>query len=108
MSKAHLDALEKALARKGWRIVAVDPGDDLRPPIWEVQRGDQTKLLIEFSNLGPEGNSFSLEESYGCQVRGHESASLYFRRINRSRLLWEQELVAFVQALNLVALTVNL
>jgi hypothetical protein len=103
MSKPHLRALEDALARKGWRIVVVHPGDDYRiSATWEIQRSSsQPSLLIDFHGMGPDGDyCLPLEESYGCQVRRRESVSLYFRRVNKSRELWEQELAAFVQALD--------
>lgn len=103
MSKPHLRELEEALARKGWRIVAVHPGDDYRiAATWEIQRSSsQPSLFIDFDGMGPEGDTcLPLEESYGCQVRVREKVSLYFRRVNKSRRLWEQELTAFVRALD--------
>jgi hypothetical protein len=58
-------------------------------------------LFIEFDGMDADGDScLPLEESYGCQVRGRKAASLYFRRVNKSRFLWEQELAAFVDALD--------
>jgi hypothetical protein len=41
-----------------------------------------------------------LEESYGCTLRGRSSVDLYFRRVNKYRKLWEQELAQFVRALD--------
>lgn len=103
MSKPHLRALEEALARKGWRILAVHPGDDYQiSATWEIQRSsNEPSLFIDFDGLGGEGDfCLPLEESYGCQVRGRKSASLYFRPVNRSRKLWEQELAEFVRSLD--------
>src|SRR5438067_2521429 len=102
MAKSHLRALEQALARRGWRVVAVHPGDGCRiSATWEAQRNtSHPSLLIDFEGLGPDGGPcLPLEESYGCQVRGREAAGLYFGRVNRSRAHWEQELAAFVRDL---------
>ncbi len=106
MSKPHLRALEEALARRGWRVVAVHPGDGYCiAATWEVRRStSHPSVLIDFNGfngMGPDSDiCLRLEESYGCQVRGREAVGLYFGRINRSRAHWEQELAAFVQALD--------
>jgi hypothetical protein len=103
MSKPHLRALEEALTRKGWRIIAVHPGDDYGiSATWEVRRSsNQPSLFLDFNGMGPDGNyCLPLEESYGCQVRGRQAVGLYFRRVNRGQALWERELAAFVQALD--------
>jgi hypothetical protein len=103
MSEPHLRALEETLRRSGWQVVAVHACDDYRiSAAWEIQRGGgQSSLFIDFNGMAPDGDScLSIEESYGCQVRGRETVGLYFRRVNRSRLLWERELAAFVQALD--------
>ena len=57
MSKNHLLALEEALASKGWRVVAVLPGDDYRiSATWQVERGGgQSRLFIDFDGLEPGG-----------------------------------------------------
>jgi hypothetical protein len=105
MSKPHLRALEEELGRKGWRVVAVHPGDDCRiSTTWEIQRNSsQHSLFIDFEGLH-EMVCLPLEESYGCHVRGRsardKAAQLYFRKPNKSRSLWMQELVAFVRALD--------
>jgi hypothetical protein len=101
MSTPHLNALENALARRGWQAVAVHPGDDYRiSATWELIRGDAS-LLIDFDGMGPEGDyCLQLAESYGCHLRGHPLQGLYFRRVNRSRELWEKELAEFVQSLD--------
>lgn len=103
MSTPHLTALEDALARRGWRIATVQPGDEYRiSATWELQRaGGSRRLLIDFEGMGPDGDvCLPLEQSYGCHVRGVTGLSLYFRRVNRSRDLWEEELAAFVRALD--------
>ena len=102
MSAPHLQTLEDALGRRGWRVVAVHPGDDYRvSATWELQRGGGGRLLIDFDGMGPDGGTcLPLVESYGCQVRGRPSASLYFRRVHRSRELWERELGEFVSSLD--------
>ena len=105
LSKPHLQALEEALLRKGWRVVAVHPGDDYRiSATWEIQRNSQElSSFIDFDGLD-DMTCLPLEESYGCHVRGRlandETARLYFRRPNKSRTLWEQDLAAFVLALD--------
>jgi hypothetical protein len=102
LSAPHLRALEDALARRGWRVAAVHPGDDYRVSArWELHRSGSNPILIDFDGLGPEGDHcLPLDESYGCQVRRDASASLYFRRVNRSRELWQRELAEFVQKLD--------
>ena len=45
------------------------------------------------------GEDIPLGEAYGCSIRGRH-ASLYFRRVNRSRELWLRELNEFVAALD--------
>jgi hypothetical protein len=98
-----LAALEAALAQRGWRVVAVHPGDDYRiSATWEVRRSSrEPSLLIDFDGMGAEGDCcLPLEESYGCLVRGRGAASLYFRRVKKSRSVWEQELAAFVRTLD--------
>jgi hypothetical protein len=102
VSEPHLRALERALIRNGWRVAAVHPGDDYRiSASWEVQRGNlQPSLFLDFDGMDKSGDyCLPVERSYGCQVRGHPAASLYFRRPHRSRRLWEQELAAFVREL---------
>jgi hypothetical protein len=105
MSQPHLQALERALNRKGWRIVAVLSGNDYNvSATWQIQRGaSDPALLIDFDGLD-DMICLPLEESYGCHVRGRpagdETASLYVRKPNRSRSLWEQDLAAFVLALD--------
>lgn len=102
MAKPHLRALEEALSRRGWRIVAVHPGDEYRvAAAWEIQRSGQASMFLDFDGMDSSGDfCLPLEESYGCQVRGRSARSLYFRRINKSRRLWQQELASFVFALD--------
>jgi hypothetical protein len=100
MSKPHLQALEEALTRRGWRIVAVHPGNDEDVSAsWEVQRSTgEPSLFIDFEGLD-DTECLALEESYGCHVRGSRKSSLYFRPVNKSRLLWEPELAEFIRSL---------
>ena len=103
MSKPHLRELEQALARKGWQLVAVHPGDNYQvSATWEILRSSrQPRLFIDFDGMDADGDfCLPLEEGYGCQVRGRKDATLYFRRVNKSRAIWEQELAAFVDALD--------
>jgi hypothetical protein len=101
MSKPHLDALEQALARKGWRVVAVHPGNDYSVSgTWEIQRStSDPSLFIDFDGLD-DLECLPLDQSHGCQLRGHHLVSLYFRPINKSRQLWEQDLAGFVRSLD--------
>jgi hypothetical protein len=101
VSKSHLEALEQALARKGWRVLAVHPGNDYDiSATWEIQRStSEPSLFIDFRGLD-DVECLPLEQSYGCQVRGRHSLSLYFRPINKSRQLWEQDLARFVRSLD--------
>jgi hypothetical protein len=41
-----------------------------------------------------------MTQSQAGNVRGRKDATVYFRRINKSRPLWEQELAVFVEALD--------
>jgi hypothetical protein len=103
MSKPHLLELEQALARRGWEVVVVHPGDGYSiSATWENLRSSrQRSLFIEFDGMDADGGScLPLEESYGCHVRGQKDATFYFRRVNKSRPLWQQELAAFVNALD--------
>jgi len=103
MSAPHLHALEDALSRRGWRIVAAYPGDDYSiSASWELQRsGRKASLLIDFDGMAPDGDvCLPLEESYGCHVRGQQTLSLYFRHVNSSRQRWERELADFVRSLD--------
>jgi hypothetical protein len=93
--------LEDALSRRGWRIVAVHPGDDYKiSATWGLARGKNETLLLDFDGMEPDGDfCFPLAESYGCHLRGQNSNGLYFRRVNHSRQLWEKELAEFVRSL---------
>ena len=104
MSKPHLQALEEALRRRGWRVVTVHPGNDYNiSATWEIQRStSEPSLFIDFDGLD-DMVCRPLEACYGCRIRGRsgkdEAARLYFRRPNKSRDLWEKDLAAFVLAL---------
>lgn len=103
MSKSHLCALETALARKGWRVVAVYPGNDYDiASTWEIRRNASApSLFIDFDGLMLDGDGcLPLEKSYGCMLRNRSSIGLYFRRVNKSREHWEQDLTQFMRALD--------
>ena len=102
MSAPHLRDLENALIRRGWQLVAAHLGDDYRvSATWELRRNGSESVLIDFAGMGPDGDRcLTLDESYGCEVRGKTGISLYFRRVNRSRELWRRELADFVQRLD--------
>lgn len=102
MSKPHLDALENELTLKGWHIIARHPGDGYRvSATWEIQRSNiEPSIFIDFDGFGPDGDfCLPLEEAHGCHVRGDETKDLYFRRVNRSKELWTNELQVFVRSL---------
>src|SRR5262249_44012755 len=102
-SKPHLCDLEAALARKGWRVAAVHAGNEYDiSATWKIQRSAREPgLFIDFNGMEPDGDRcLPLEESYGCTLRGRSSVALYFRRVNKSRELWEQDLARFVRALD--------
>jgi hypothetical protein len=101
VSKPHLRLLEESLASKGWRVVAVHPGNDYDiSATWEIQRStSEPSLLIDFEGMD-DMVCLPLEECYGCHIRGRREPSLYFRRVNKSRQRWEQELAEFVRSLD--------
>ena len=80
MSQEHLHDLENTLTRRGWRIVAVLPGDSYSiSATWEIQRSTrQPSLFIDFDGLDIDGYCRPLERAYGCEVRGRPEVSLYF------------------------------
>jgi hypothetical protein len=102
VSKPHLLALEEALARKGWRVIAIHPGNNYDiSATWEILRSTSAaSVLIDFEGIDDEGVLLPLEDCYACQVRGRR-AGLYFRRVNKSRQLWEKELAEFIHSLDI-------
>ena len=53
MSKRHLVALEEVLARRGWHVVAVHPGDNYRVSAsWEIKRNAGETILAKAEELG--------------------------------------------------------
>ena len=100
MSRSHLRALEESLASSGWRVVGVHPGNDYDiSATWEIQRSSEPSVFIDFEGMD-DMVCLPLAECYGCHVRGRREPSLYFRRVNKSRRLWERELVEFVRSLD--------
>jgi hypothetical protein len=103
MSKPHLQALEAALARRGWQVLTVHDGDEYAiAATWEIQRSTrEPSLFIDFSGMSLDGDTcLPLTQSYGCTLRGHPSVGLYFRRVNKSQERWEKDLAEFVRALD--------
>ena len=103
MSLSHIKELRDALAEQGWNVVAerLRGEDNVEgAATWEVRRdkGDSI-VLIDFAGFGAMGEDISVENSYGCGVRGRRDLGIYFRRINRSRELWLRELAVFVASL---------
>ena len=80
MSERHLNALQDALIRHGWRIVGVLPGDDHRlSATWELNRSEKEALLIDFFGMSPDGDRcLPLIESYGCRCAGQFIAPALF------------------------------
>ena len=97
MATWHLEELRNALERRGWRCVEL-PGDDRRiSATWELSRaGDERHLHVDFEGLD-DLRTLPLAESYGCSIR-ETGGSVYFRR-QRAREIWEREIRAFVDAL---------
>ena len=109
MSVAHLGQLDEALTRRGWRITKRLRGEEgvEGAATWEIQRSINGPVLhIDFYGFGGMGEDIPLEESYGCEVRGHR-VSLYFRRVNHSRERWVAELKEFVAALDGIEVTAD-
>lgn len=107
MSVSHLNALEQHLAQRGWRVVAVHPGDGVSTSAsWEIQRSTRhPSLVLDFDGMDPMGRCcLPLEDSYSCTLRGYRNVSLYFRRrIVASRRLWDADVQEFVDALDRIA-----
>ena len=104
MAEWHLRELESCLAERGWRIVAVHPGDGYRiSGTWELERGRDERILLDFEGLDPDrDDARPLAEAYGCDVRGRPSPRLYFGKRaggNRPRGSWERELAEFLKEL---------
>ena len=93
----HLEELQNALERRGWRCVQL-AGDGYRiSATWELKRaGDDRVLHVDFDGLD-DMRTLALTESYGCTVR-ETGRGLYFRR-QRTRELWLGELREFVTGL---------
>jgi hypothetical protein len=103
MSLSHLQELRAALVDNGWKIVVerVRGEENVQgAATWEVRRDDGgPSVLIDFAGFGGMGEDIPLEQSYACEIRGRGNPGLYFRRINRSRELWLQDLSSFVNSL---------
>jgi hypothetical protein len=104
MAKWHLEQLQLALERKGWRIVAEYPGDeDHIAATWEIERSNNEKpILIDFVCLGAT-NTMQVEQSDYCSVRRSESLSLHFQkqgyRGSERRQAWQSDLCQFIREL---------
>lgn len=102
MSVSHLNQLDEALTRRGWKITKRLRGEEnvLGAATWEITRSPRDPVLcIDFAGFGGMGEDISIDESYACDVRGH-SARLYFSRVNHSRERWMAELKEFITALD--------
>ena len=102
MSQAHLAELRSALAARGWKVTQERIRGDENVQgsgTWKICR-NSASLLIDFAGFGPLGEEIPLDESYACDVRNHAECSLYFRKVNRSRQLWEQDLSNFLECID--------
>jgi hypothetical protein len=100
MSEWHLDELRAALTNRGWKVLAVHPGDDYAVSgSWEIERSTRyPPLFIDFNGLDDD-RCLPIEQAYVCEVRGGKP-DLYFHRPGDK---WRAKLKAFV--LNLDILT---
>ncbi|HXG68394.1 MAG TPA: hypothetical protein VNO70_25085 [Blastocatellia bacterium] len=107
MANWHLEELRNALERRGWRIVSELPGDGYAiSASWEIQRSDKApSLFIDFNGLA-DMVTLPIEKSYGCQVRGYESLSLYFRKRGETgsnrKQIWQSDLKQFIESLDTI------
>jgi hypothetical protein len=97
MALWHLEKLRASLERRGWSCADL-PGDNYAiSATWELRRPrDHRVLHVDFEGLD-DMRTLPIEQSYGCKLR-ETGAGLYFRR-QRTVQLWEEELSAFVEAL---------
>ena len=104
MSESNLEALRKALLRKGWKVHSELPGNDYDVSAsWEIGRGGEDRtLIIDFQGLD-DMKTLPLNQSYACNVRGKSGNGLYFRRPGHKgsnrRQLWTDDLDEFVRGL---------
>ncbi len=103
MAEWHLNDLENALGRTGWRVKAELPGNDYNISVtWEIVRGPSEKRFIDFSGLD-DMETLPIEQSYGCSVRERQECDLYFGRMgeknSEQRNEWQLALSKFVSAL---------
>lgn len=107
MAEWHLQDIRNALEARGWRIIAEHPGDDYRISVtWELERSTKKPLVfIDFHGLD-DLVTLTLEQSYGCCIRGHGSLSLYFgrkgERGSRRQQNWQSDLEHFINELDRV------
>ena len=94
MSQQHLDELLHALTQKGWKLVETLPGDDYRiSAVWQISRGNVC-FRLTFDGLD-DLKCLPIEQSYGCQLEGYDSQSLYFGKKS-----WKTDLATFVDGLD--------
>ncbi len=100
MAKWHLDELEQAVLRRGWRVEVKEDADHPVPDgVWSLKRGDR-ELLLEFSRFGGDGAALSdIGDCYSCDVASLKLSGPYFYK-RGSLAKWRDELRAFVDALD--------
>lgn len=102
MAEWHLKELREALERRGWRFVAEHEGDSYSiSASWEfIREANRPPLFIDFEGLD-DMNTLSIDESYGCRVRGVDALGFYFGRKGTAgssrRSNWLAELSEFVE-----------
>lgn len=105
MAEWHLKDLRNAMGKSGWRFVAEHGSDDDHMPTsWEFERdGNEHKLFVDF-DVHDDLRKLPTVESYGCQMRGDNTRSLYFSRKGQKgstrREIWQKELMRFVASLD--------
>src|SRR5678816_4073113 len=99
MSEWHLDELRAALLQRGWKVLAVHPGDDYAVSgSWEIQRSTRLpSVFIDFNGLDAH-RCLPMDDAYACEVRGGKP-DLYFYRPGDK---WRAKLKAFVLELDMI------
>jgi hypothetical protein len=105
MAQRHLDELQAALSKHGWRLEEVLLGDDHSiSGSWALVRNPNRygRVVLDFDGMD-ELKVLPLVKSYACTLRG-TGQSLYFRRrgLNGSaaRQRWQRELEEFVAGID--------
>lgn len=98
--RKHLDYLRTSLEAHGWRIVDVEPGNDLDiSETWVValatHAGTSTVRRLAFEGMGDLA-VLPVEESYACFEVERPVNSAYF---SRNGSMWKQRIEDFVKSI---------